>query len=196
MTPRGSSGNNGTRTHILDAAERLVQSRGFNSFSYADIATELSISKPALHYHFPGKAELGVALIQRYEQRFFEALSNSDDLTAPQRLEHYVNLYAGVLRDQRMCLCGMLAAEYETLSEPMQKSVMHFFDRNEAWLSEVLTQGNEEGTLTISGSPRDKAHIIISSLEGAMLVARLYGDIDILQTTATHLLTGLTESPR
>jgi TetR/AcrR family transcriptional regulator, transcriptional repressor for nem operon len=63
---------------ILDVAERLVQTRGFNSFSYADIATELRITTASLHYHFPSKAELGSALITRYEGRFAEALGQID----------------------------------------------------------------------------------------------------------------------
>ncbi|MFD6156120.1 TetR/AcrR family transcriptional regulator [Nocardia sp. NPDC060256] len=193
MTPRTASGDRGTRSHILDAAERIVQSRGFNGFSYADIAAVLTISKPALHYHFPSKAELGLALVQRYEQRFFEALSTVADRDAPVRLEHYASLYAGVLREQRMCLCGMLAAEYQTLSAPMQQSVVHFFERNQAWLTEVLTQGQRERALTFSGSPRAKAQMIISCLEGALLVARLYGDLDMFQTTAAGLLAGLAD---
>ena len=53
----------GTAGRILDVAERLVQLRGFNGFSYADVAAELGITKASLHYHFPGKAELGEALI-------------------------------------------------------------------------------------------------------------------------------------
>ncbi|MEU7145977.1 TetR/AcrR family transcriptional regulator [Nocardia sp. NPDC046473] len=194
MTPRTPSGDRSTRSHILDAAERMVQSRGFNGFSYADIAAVLAISKPALHYHFPSKAELGLALVQRYEQRFFEALATVSDEDAPARLEYYASLYAGVLREQRMCLCGMLAAEYRTLSEPMQQSVVHFFERNEAWLSEVLTQGQREHTLAFTGSAREKAHMIISCLEGALLVARLYGDLDMFQTTAAGLLAGLTSA--
>ncbi len=55
-----------TATRILDVAERLVQTRGFNGFSYADIAAELHITKASLHYHFASKAELGEALILRY----------------------------------------------------------------------------------------------------------------------------------
>ena len=48
-----------TADRILDSAERLVQVRGFNAFSYADVARELGITKASLHYHFAGKAELG-----------------------------------------------------------------------------------------------------------------------------------------
>ena len=64
-----------TATQILDVAERLVQVRGFNGFSYADVAAELKITKAALHYHFAGKAELGEALVVRYAARFAEALA-------------------------------------------------------------------------------------------------------------------------
>ena len=106
-----------TATRILDVAERLVQVRGFNGFSYADVAAELGITKAALHYHFASKAELGEALITRYTDRFVDALEAIDAGTAERaaKLDAYADLYADVLRDERMCLCGMLAAEYQTL---------------------------------------------------------------------------------
>ena len=59
-----------TTTRILDVAERLVQTRGFNGFSYADIAVQLGITKASLHYHFATKAELGRTLIARYTGAF------------------------------------------------------------------------------------------------------------------------------
>ncbi len=68
----------GTGTRILDVAEGLVQVRGFNGFSYADISAELGITKAALHYHFAAKADLGLALITRYAGRFTEALARID----------------------------------------------------------------------------------------------------------------------
>ena len=67
-------------------AERLVQVRGFNGFSYADVAAELKITKAALHYHFVGKAELGEALVARYATRFAEALAARGGAHAPKRL--------------------------------------------------------------------------------------------------------------
>ena len=67
-----------TATRILDSAESLVQVRGFNGFSYADVAAELAVTKASLHYHFPGKAELGRALIARYATRFNAALAGID----------------------------------------------------------------------------------------------------------------------
>ncbi len=186
---------NGPRTaeRILDIAERLVQIRGFNNFSYADIAAELGITKASLHYHFPGKAELGQALITRYAERFSEALSRIDhDLPeAPAKLEAYADLYAEVLRGKRMCMCGILAAEYQTLPGPMRSAVIEFFDENQRWLAEVLTVGRADKTLAFAGSPDEIAQGILSTLEGAMLVARPYGDLARFSSTARQLLAGL-----
>jgi len=182
-----------TAERILDIAERLVQVRGFNDFSYADIAAELGITKASLHYHFSGKAELGRALIDRYAERFSAALSRIDrDLPdARTKLEAYAALYADVLRGKRMCMCGILAAEYQTLPESMRGAVIGFFDENQRWLATVLTEGQADRTLSFTGSPDDIAQSILSTLEGAMLVARPYGDLSRFDATAQHLLAGL-----
>src|SRR5471032_1728561 len=100
-----------TAVQILNVAERLAQTRGFNGFSYADIAEELGVTKASLHYHFASKAELGRALIERYSAAFTTALTGIEATRAGARvrLEQYVQVYADVLRQDRMCLCGMLA---------------------------------------------------------------------------------------
>jgi TetR/AcrR family transcriptional regulator, transcriptional repressor for nem operon len=183
-----------TAAEILDVAERLVQVRGFNGFSYSDIATELEVTTAALHYHFAGKAELGEALIVRYAARFADALARIDagGGDARAKLEAYATLYLDVLRDQRMCLCGMLAADYQTLPEQMRAAVVRFFDDNEAWLVRVLEQGTAEGTLRFTGSPAEAAQMIVGGLEGAMLVARPYGDTARFQAAADRLVASIT----
>jgi TetR/AcrR family transcriptional repressor of nem operon len=181
-----------TAQRILDVAEQLVQSRGYNGFSYADIAGELGFTKASLHYHFASKAELGEALIERYSARFTEALETIDRTIpdAGAKLDAYVGLYTDVLRGERMCLCGMLAAEYQTLPQPMRGSVIRFFDGNVAWLARVLADGRSDGTLSFDGSPNDGAQAILSGLQGAMLVARPYGDLTRFQAAAARTLAG------
>jgi len=191
---QGTSRRTGdTRTRVLDVAERLVQVRGFNGFSYADIAAELAITKASLHHHFPSKAGLGEALIARYAERFADALAtiDADTTAAPAKLEGYAGLYADVLREGRMCLCGMLAAEYETLPTPIRRAVVAFLDDNEDWLERVLKQGREDGSLRFKGTAKETARGILSGLEGTMLVARSHGEVERFQTGAALLLRGL-----
>jgi len=193
MVARHGQPDAGTASRILDVAERLVQVRGFNGFSYADIATELQITKAALHYHFPAKADLGEALISRYASRFAAALADIDARNAEPyaKLTGYADLYLQVLLSHKMCLCGMLAAEFQTLPEPMQGAVTRFFDQNESWLEVVLTRGREDRSLQFSGAARDAARMIVGGLEGAMLVARSYGDIARFRAATANLFAGL-----
>jgi len=186
-------GNSESAARILDVAERLLQLRGYNGFSYADVAAELNVTKASLHYHFSGKAELGEALIKRYARRFAEALAviEEDTTDAHTKLEAYAALYAEVLRGQRMCLCGMLAAEYQTLPPAMQAAVIQFFDENEAWLERVLERGRAEGTLGFGEPAREAARLVVSALQGAMLTSRPYGEISRFQTAADVLLSSL-----
>jgi TetR/AcrR family transcriptional regulator, transcriptional repressor for nem operon len=186
----------GTSARILDVAEHLVQVRGFNGFSYADIAAELGITKAALHYHFAAKADLGAALVSRYASRFAGALADLDAVggAASARLAGYADLYLRVLSSRKMCLCGMLAAEYQTLPESMQDAVISFFNANEAWLEGVLRTGRDDGSLQFTGSAADTARMIIGSLEGAMLVSRPYGDVGRFRAAAANLLAGLSRS--
>jgi len=185
--------NGGTAAKILDVAERLVQSRGYNGFSYADVAEELGITKASLHYHFAGKAELGEALIKRYAERFINSLReiDKDGGDATSKLDAYAELYAGVIRKRRMCLCGMLAADVDTLPSALRDAVRAFFDENETWLERVLEQGKQERELRYEGRARDQAQFIIGALEGAMLVARPYRDADRFEASARRLLSTL-----
>ncbi|MGN6169233.1 MAG: TetR/AcrR family transcriptional regulator [Solirubrobacteraceae bacterium] len=187
-----------TATRILDSAERLVQARGYNGFSYADVASELGITKASLHYHFASKTELGRTLVDRYSQRFSVALQEIEARLsdARARLDAYAALYAEVLRGHRMCLCGMLAAEYATLPKAIRERLTAFFDRNEAWLERVLEQGSTDGSLRLSATSAETAQLIVSALEGAMLVARPYGELDRFDSVVTGLLASLTRDHR
>ena len=179
-----------TSDRVLDIAEVLVQTRGFNAFSYADIARAVGIRKASLHHHFATKAELGMALVARYRSSFLDALQTieSESDTAPERLKRYTDLYGGVLRKGRMCMCGMLAADVATLPRPMRSSIAEFFSENETWLAAVLADGRKRGQIEFEGTPASMAAFFVSSLEGAMLVARASGETDPFDDVVRHLL--------
>jgi TetR/AcrR family transcriptional repressor of nem operon len=182
-----------TARRILDAAEKLIQTRGFNGFSYADVSAAVGITKASLHYHFATKAKLGLTLILRYQETFGAAL---EDLAATggdarDLLRGYVQLYSNVLGRNRMCLCGMLAAEYTTLPRPMQEALRAFFDANERWLVKVLEEGARSGVLRFEGSPTDEARLLVAALEGALLVARSYDDAARFESAAARVLAGV-----
>src|SRR5215468_7490023 len=85
-----------TAGKILDLAETLIQTRGYNAFSYQDIADALGVTKTSIHYHFESKTDLGVAVIERYAKNFGDALveiAASESTTSLSMLDHYTRPY-------------------------------------------------------------------------------------------------------
>jgi TetR/AcrR family transcriptional repressor of nem operon len=193
----GTARNADTAARILDIAERLIQVRGYNGFSYADIAATMGLTKASLHYHFPSKAELGRRLMERYTETFVAALARIDRNSGAvrEKLKSYVGIYSDVLANNRMCLCGMLAAEYATLPKSVKSEVTRFFDANEAWLTAVLEQGRRSAGLKLAGPSRETARLMIATLEGAMMVARTYGEAERFERAAARLLADIMALP-
>jgi TetR/AcrR family transcriptional regulator, transcriptional repressor for nem operon len=183
-----------TAGRILDIAERLVQTRGYNGFSYADISSELRIRNASVHYHFPSKTDLGRRLVGRYRENFMAALARveKESPDARRRLRAYTGLWTRVLRDRdRMCLCGMMAADIATLPRTVRAEIKRFFEENEAWLVRVIRAGQKAGTLLLAGKPEVEARLLTMGLEGGMLVARSYGEVRRFEEIAARLLSGL-----
>lgn len=160
---------------IVDAAEALIQRVGYNGFSYEDVAQMVGIRKPSIHHHFPTKLELGAVVAQRYTHRFRQGLLHIEgtQARAPERLRAYAQLFeATYAQNRRLCVCGMLGAESDSLPAEINAEVQRFFEINVAWLAGVLAQGQQEGSLKPGISAQDWAETMLATLEGAMLVGR------------------------
>ena len=183
------------RDQIIASAQKLVQQRGFNGFSYADVAGEVGIRKASLHYHFPTKTDLGLAVIETYLAALEKQLAIIDgkDLRADNKLRAYAALYRVALSENRMCLFGVLASEVLTLDQAMVPQISRFFNRNIDWITEVLSIGKSQQVLTYAGSAADNARAILSGLQGALLLARATRDASTFDRTASLLVTGLTQ---
>ena len=167
-----------TRVEILDLAENFLRDRGFNAFSYADISAALKIKNAAVHYHFPGKADLGVAVIQRARERFAGWAGDRRALscTPPEKLEAFFRRYLRFLKDgQQVCLGGALQTDFKTLPAMMQIETKKFASDILAWLEQVLVEGQEKRVFSFPGKAKDQAILILSSLQGALQMTRAVG---------------------
>lgn len=171
--PRGRD----TREEILNAAEELLQRRGYNGFSYQHIAVQLGIRNAAIHYHFPAKEDLGVALVQRYRERFAEWSAQTDQQTSAwDRLQAYFRTYIDFLEAEcKICPGGVLASEFEAIPEKMRQEARLLMREIFQWLVAVLELGREQGTLIYPGCSERKAVEIGAALQGALQVARMAG---------------------
>jgi AcrR family transcriptional regulator len=168
---------NSKRT-ILNIAEDLLQDKGFNGFSYAHIASELGVKNAAIHYHFPTKEELSRAVIKRYRDRFRLWINNSrvKNLSPEKKLDWFLSIYSDMRVDQgKVCLVGSMEVEYNTIPEGLQAEVEALHRELLAWLRMMLAEGRDAGVFHFRGDPANKAALLLSSLQGALQMARALG---------------------
>lgn len=164
-----------TAMRLLDAAQVLIQNNGYNGFSYEDLSKMVGLKKPSLHHHFPKKEDLGATVVERYTERFVLSLKEieSTHLRATHQMRAYVDLFIETYgATQRLCPCGMLGAEAETLPERVRAGVAAFFDVNLSWLEAVIKRGKDSGEFSFQDDPPHIAVLLLAALEGAMVVGR------------------------
>lgn len=168
-----------TYDEILNCAEKLIVSGGYNGFSYADIASVVGIRKPSIHHHFPSKVDLVRALVARYRANAETGLANVESRfdDALELLKTYAGFWTQCIEDgsRPFCVCALLASELPALPQEVAVEVRAYFQHLSAWLTSVIERGAERGALVISCPARVEAEAFMATVHGAMLSARAYG---------------------
>lgn len=168
-----------TKTAILDAAERVARARGFDGFSYADLAAEVMVSKASIHHHFPSKAALSLALTKRYYDNLETACAEIDreHETGAARLAALVGRYRDALEGgQSLCLCVSFSISRESLSTETIAEMNRFRLMMIDWLGLTFRRGKADGTIRSVDDPLAEAAATLPLLEGAQLSARVAQD--------------------
>ncbi|ACK50309.1 transcriptional regulator, TetR family [Methylocella silvestris BL2] len=173
LRPKAATGD--TRQRLLVCGEALVRTRGFNGFSYADLASAVGVRTASIHYYFPSKTDLGVALIASYDQRYDAAMAQIVRSTEDgvRRIRAYADLYLDGLEQNLGCLCAILAITPDFLPVEMRDAVGRFFKKHFHWLEQMIEEGRANGSIRADADPQRQARIIIALLEGALLMERM-----------------------
>lgn len=166
--------------HILDAAEIRMRREGYNAVSFRDIASDVGIKSASLHYHFPKKADLGVALVKRYTDNFTAMLiEQTESISAPNKtIDIFIDLHRHALKDQGLlCLCAVFGAEAKGLPEEVTQGVRHFFERNIAWLEKAYKDAGVDNAIS-------RAKASVAALEGALMVSIVNEDDRVFEAVA------------
>jgi TetR/AcrR family transcriptional repressor of nem operon len=174
-----------TWDRIVDLAQQRLQVAGYGGLHYGAIATELKISRAAVHHYFPNKVDLARAVIDQYCQwtrAQLDLIAASPD--GPEdRLRAYVGLYREIIThgDRRLCPGGMLAAEAMTLPTDLTDDVRAFFQMHIDWVAEQFY-----GDLPPERAYQTAGHAV-ASLQGALLVGRVLSQPGFVDAAADEI---------
>ena len=165
-----------TRDQILDCAQGLIQTRGYNGFSFRDIAGDIGIKSSSIHYYYPGKTDLAVAVASEYRTAFTTATQQlvANNRSAVTTLLNYAELFEMTLkRENRLCLCGMLASEVNSVEPELRSEIKAFFKDQIHFLLDIISDGQSKGEIRADIGTESFAKTYLATLEGAMMLARL-----------------------
>jgi TetR/AcrR family transcriptional repressor of nem operon len=168
-----------TKDTIMTVARAMVQAHGYNSLSFRDLAAAVGVKSSSIHYHFPTKDDLGAQLAHQYTDEFLAYLE--EQYAASQNWATAVNSYIEVfrntlLRENRMCLGGILAAERPQLAPQVGKEIERYTATLVEWLTHMVRLADPK--LEMKAAQR-RGYAIFAAVEGAQLVARGCVDVNV-----------------
>lgn len=178
-----------TKQSILDSAENLILTRGYNGFSYQDIAVRVGIRKASIHHHFPSKESLGTAFVDRYFSRFQMWKAHVSDFAVERKLAALLEMFQKVSDNaEKICPLGMLTAEYPTLPPSIQGALQRLLGDMDKWLVQVLAKGQADNIFAAEPQAPVLAKVIINAMSASMKTARVFHDIDQLEQVFNALV--------
>lgn len=163
-----------TREQLISHAQVLIRERGYNGFSYRDLAEQVGVKTASIHYYFPSKDDLLLEALNDYAAKSMAVMRAIDEsLPAKERLDRYAQRFIDSPSGQ-ICMCGMLSADLASVPEPVRQSLQGFYRMHETWLAKVMADGVQDGTLKSSGDAQADGRWLYAAFQGALMGSRLF----------------------
>ncbi|MBP0632207.1 MULTISPECIES: TetR/AcrR family transcriptional regulator [unclassified Cupriavidus] len=181
------------REQLLEHTLVLIRRRGFNGFSYRDLAELVGVKTSSIHYYFPTKDDLVLEAVKEYSARLSEHLRAIDTtLPVTEQAAIYLAPFRNSCGSDQICLCGMLSTETLCLPESVHKLLQGFYLMHEKWLTGLLERAQPLRTTPFPVPPPRLAQVVFGSLQSGLIAARLFGTSDRVEAAADTLMAAVT----
>ncbi|MEU9456676.1 TetR/AcrR family transcriptional regulator [Streptomyces sp. NPDC048277] len=153
--------------HILDVALQLFAANGYRATTMKEIAEGVGISQPGLMHHFPGKQDILIAVLRRWDDRSPARSSDYDELPLLERLLQTVD-YILQNRTSAALHC-VLSAEATDPRHPAHAYFKERYGRSVARATASFEGLRRRGVLRPGADPAALARMLIALLDGLQL---------------------------
>jgi len=180
-----------TRTEIIRLGDSLIREKGYNAFSFADISRQLNIKNASVHYHFPTKTALGLAIVEEHLNRLQQLKTKTAGKNPVEKLNAFLSIYSAAQTENKICIVGSLATDFYTVEPEIQNALKGLADNILSWVTEILKEGKNKKVFQFNTNERTKALMIITNMLAAVQLTRLTNKHDLkeIKETILHDLT-------
>lgn len=197
MVARGE----GTRENIIRRAAELFNQHGFAGSSMSDVMAATGLQKGGIYRHFDSKEQLAVEAfdyaVGLMGRRFAEALEGKTH--AVDRLSAVIAVFEALPTDPPVpggCPMMNASIENDDGNPALRERARAAMDGLRALIVRIAGRGLERGELRAEVDPDALATVMISVLEGAVMMSKLYDDAVHVARAAAHLRRHLDEHVR
>jgi AcrR family transcriptional regulator len=182
-----------TREHILAKAAPLFNQRGYAGAAMSDVMAATGLEKGGIYRHFESKDALALAAFDyaaRVHGRRLLAATEAAH-TAPDRLSALVTTFATIADDPPIpggCPLLNMAVESDDTHPALRDAARGAMDGLRALVVRIVDDGVRAGELAPDADGDELASLSISTLEGALMLSRLYDDPTHMHRAVRHLL--------
>ena len=181
-----------TRQRIIQQAAEIFNQNGYAGTSLSEIMKATGLQKGGIYNHFGSKEELALAAfdfaVEQLQQRYQEALRGKRH--APQRLKAIVEAFCSIIGNPPIkggCPLLNTAIDSDDTHPILRARTQEAMDRWRGMIVKIVNLGIKKGEIQSSVSADHTATILISVLEGALMMSKLYGDHSHLHRATQHL---------
>ena len=173
LTARGAA----TRARIVDAAASLVYERGIAGTSLDEVMAATGTSKSQLYHYFADKDALIREVIRAQLGRIMAAqeAAGLHDVSSWESLQRWCDHFVTATRATQGaggCPLGSLVGELADQSEPARRVLAQCFADWQLYLSEGFSAMRDDGELAARADPAELALMMITALQGGLLMAQ------------------------
>lgn len=166
-----------TRTKAIYAARDLLQTLGFNGFSFQHVADRLNIKKQSLYAHFQSKEELGLDLIETYTTEFANWITTIEIFEPEAKIGALFEMFYKFARDDRkFCPINALSADYNSLPKAMQKALTRSMRLQRAAIERMIQEGQKAKVFRRDMSVEHLASALVAMAYGSQQSGRAFND--------------------
>ena len=160
------------KQELIHLAIQMISERGYDSFSFADLARLSGITKASIHHHFATKTDLGMACLDYMQAVMREMLVILSKMSAKNAIVAILKEAQHFPWQGRICTLTSLHAEFNVLPEVLQQRLQAITVFEEQQITALLQRYVDERGQPLALSVATAARLLISSTKGAMLYGR------------------------
>lgn len=181
------------KTRLLDAALKVIRTKGYVATTLDDLCTEAGVTKGSFFHHFKSKEELALAAVEHWNTLtggLFAQAPYTQVVDPRERVLAYIDFRSAILQGELpdfTCLLGTMVQETFETHPRIRDACEHGITLHARVVAADIAAAKALYAPDASWQPEDVALYTQAAIQGAFILAKARGSAEIAANCVAHL---------